>query len=127
MQSRFIARSKPTLDQVGNLDVAKLDLDGDNNWNEAGEYNDDRTHNDDPVKLFAYHNAGLDGYGGLSYIDALIVREDDTTGNGTLDRRTYYCQNWRSDVVALVGAGGKLKVRIKYSSYGIPTRPSPHR
>jgi len=35
-----------TLDQVGNWDVDKLDLDGDLNWNETGEHNDDRTHND---------------------------------------------------------------------------------
>ncbi len=34
-----------TLDQVGNWELAQLDLDGDNNFNEADEYNDDRTHN----------------------------------------------------------------------------------
>ncbi len=33
-----------TLDQVGNWEVAQLDLDGDNNWSDADEYNDDRTH-----------------------------------------------------------------------------------
>lgn len=33
-----------TLDQVGNWSNAKLDLDGDNNWNETDEYNDTRTH-----------------------------------------------------------------------------------
>jgi RHS repeat-associated protein len=215
-----------TLDQVGNWDVAKLDLDGDNNWNEGEEYNDDRTHNivneltardtdddgsddhtltydevgnliddnehyeyvydafgrlrkildendqslvaeywynglgflitehtdtdtdgdvdvndtkinyvfddrwrivaeyeddsDDALKFYVYHNAGLDGFGGSSYIDAVVVREDDTNGNGTLDRRTYYCQNWRNDVVALVGPAGALRETASYSSYGIP-------
>ena len=33
------------LDQVGNWDLNQLDLDGDLNFNEAGELNDDRTHN----------------------------------------------------------------------------------
>ena len=34
-----------TLGHTGNWDVGKLDLDGDDNWNETDEYNDDRTHN----------------------------------------------------------------------------------
>ena len=34
-----------TLDQLGNWDVVKLDLDGDNNFSETGEFNDDRTYN----------------------------------------------------------------------------------
>jgi len=35
-----------TLDQVGNWDVGKLDLNGDGDWSDTDEYNDDRTHND---------------------------------------------------------------------------------
>jgi hypothetical protein len=34
--------------------------------------------------------------------------------------RFYYCQNWRSDVVALVGSDGRMLEWVKYSSYGIP-------
>jgi RHS repeat-associated protein len=35
-----------TLDQVGNWDIAKLDRNGDTDFVDAGDYNDDRTHND---------------------------------------------------------------------------------
>jgi RHS repeat-associated protein len=34
-----------TLSQTGNWEMDKLDLDGDDNWNESGEHQDDRTHN----------------------------------------------------------------------------------
>ena len=34
-----------TLSHTGNWDIGKLDLDGDDNFNETNEYNDDRTHN----------------------------------------------------------------------------------
>ena len=39
---------------------------------------------------FVYHNAGLDGLGGSSYIDDVVLRDRDTTGNGTLDERVKY-------------------------------------
>ena len=35
-----------TLDQLGNWNVGKLDLNADGDWSDADEYNDDRTHND---------------------------------------------------------------------------------
>lgn len=35
-----------TLDQLGNFDVAKLDLNGDNDFTDTGESDDDRTHGD---------------------------------------------------------------------------------
>ena len=34
-----------TLTQTGNWELDRVDLDGDDNWNETGELNDDRTHN----------------------------------------------------------------------------------
>ena len=40
------ASNNPSLDQVGNWDFAKLDLNGDGDFTDAGEYLDDRTHND---------------------------------------------------------------------------------
>ncbi len=56
-----------------------------------------------------YHTAGLAGYGSSSYIDAVILRDDEFDGgewpeeaDATLDRRVYYCQNWRADVVAIL-------------------------
>lgn len=69
---------------------------------------------------FVYHNAGLDGRGGSSYIDDVVLRDRDTTGNGTLDERVYYCQNWRHDVVTLLDDAGAVVEHIRYSAYGIP-------
>src|SRR5690606_26648285 len=45
------------------------------------------------------HAAGLDGRGGSSYIDSVILRTTYTgTGGGvTEDKRFYYAQNWRAD------------------------------
>jgi RHS repeat-associated protein len=225
-----------TLNQTGNWELDKLDLDGDDNFNETGELNDDRTHNvvnelvgrdtddsgsdnytlvydtagnmtDDgaaytyewdafyrlrkvrnrsnsalvseywynglgylvtrhqdtdtdgdvdgsdvkfhtayderwrqvatfrgsdanPKEQFVYHCAGDGGYGDSAYIDSVLLRDRDMTNgwtssaDGTLEKRTYYLQNWRADVVALVepdGDGGAVMVEwLKYSAYGVP-------
>ncbi len=220
-----------TLDQVGNWDLAQLDVDGDNNYNEANEYNDDRTHNvvneltgrdtddngtdnytlaynllgqltndgasykykydafgrlvlvtdlsdatlaeftyfgtgflksfhedtepdgdvdasdpvynlvhderwrliavyraddDNPKELFVPHQAGLDGAGGSSYINGVVLRQRDansgwtSAGDGTLEERRYYCQNWRGDLSAILTSGGLIAEWAKYTSYGIP-------
>ncbi|MFQ5352613.1 MAG: hypothetical protein ACE5D3_06020, partial [Candidatus Binatia bacterium] len=50
----------------------------------------------------------------------LILRDRDTTDNGTMDERVHYCQNWRADVSALVDDSGALLEWVKYSSYGVP-------
>jgi RHS repeat-associated protein len=215
-----------TLDQVGNWDLAKLDLNGDDDWSGTDEYEDDRTHNkvneltgrdiddsgsddytlvydevgnliddgasykyvydpmgrlrevldrsddslvaeykyngvkyrvsehvdtdddgdvdgsddwwhyafdtrwrmlskyvgsaSDPEEEFVYQRAGRDGQGRSTYIDELALRDRDTTGNGTLDERIYYCQNWRADVSALVDDAGAIVEWVKYSAYGVP-------
>ena len=214
-----------TLDQVGNWDVNKLDLNGDGDWGDTDELNDDRTHNDvneltardtddngtddytlsydaagcmtddgesykyvwdaflrlrevkdqsddlvaehrynglghrigelidtdddgdvdgsdewryfahderwrivahfmgsdsDPIEEYLFHAAGLDGTGGSSYIDLVVLRERDTTDNGTMDERMYFCQNWRADVAAIVDDSGEMYEWAKYSSYGVP-------
>ena len=84
------------------------------------------TIDDDPKERFVYHNAGLDGYGSSSYIDAVVLRERDAdTGwpdeaEGTLEERTYYLQNWRADVVALMTDAGQLIQQVRYDPYGVP-------
>jgi RHS repeat-associated protein len=69
---------------------------------------------------YVRHNAGLDGLGGASYIDDIILRDRDVTGPPTLEERVYYCQNAHHDVSALVDAGGTVLERVKYWSYGMP-------
>jgi RHS repeat-associated protein len=75
---------------------------------------------------FVYHQAGLGGRGGSSYIDSVMLRDRDAnTGwgaasDGTMEERIYYAQNWRHDVSALITDDGRMIEWVKYSSYGVP-------
>ncbi|MCC7390221.1 MAG: hypothetical protein IT431_15810, partial [Phycisphaerales bacterium] len=40
--------------------------------------------------------------------------------DGTLAERTYHCQNWRADVVALMTDAGRLVNQVRYDPYGVP-------
>ncbi|MCC7389448.1 MAG: hypothetical protein IT431_11835 [Phycisphaerales bacterium] len=79
-----------------------------------------------PKEDFVYHNAGLAGYGSSSYIDSVILRDADSNtswsaaSDGTLEERTYYCQSWRADVVALLTDAGQLIQQVRYDPYGVP-------
>ncbi len=86
-----------------------------------------------PKETFVHHAAGLDGRGGSSYIDSVILRDSDNSDNGptwtqaaspTRGGRLYYLQNWRADVVVTVNDSGVLIDQIRYSPYGVPTRLS---
>ncbi len=79
----------------------------------------------DVMEVFTYGQAGMDGYGGSSYIDAIICRERDITTNGSFDDRYYYLQNWRHDVVAMMTYDGAIKERVMYDAYGRPHSFSP--
>ena len=80
----------------------------------------------DPKEQFVYQNAGLGGSGGSSYIDSVILRDRDANtawedeADPTLEERTYYCQNWRADVVALMTSDGHLINQVRYDPYGVP-------
>ena len=89
----------------------------DDKWRMSAMFEDSDT---DPTKQWVYHDAGLDGRGGSSYIDSVILRERDTTAppNGTLDERVYICQNWRADVVARITDSGTMIEWAKYMPYG---------
>ena len=73
-----------------------------------------------PTEEFVPQNAGAGGQGGASYIDEVVLRDRDTDGNGSLDERVWYCQNWRYDVIALVDDGGDQREMVRYSAYGVP-------
>jgi RHS repeat-associated protein len=92
-------------------------------------------HQDDDVtqakEITVPHNAGFDGLGGSSYIDSYALRDaDDREGeatlanlatansDGVLDSRGYYLQNWRADLVSMIGSDGCLPGWFKYSAYG---------
>ncbi len=85
-----------------------------------------RADDDNPKELFVYHQAGLDGAGGSSYIDSVILRQRDansgwtSAADSTMEERRYYCQNWRADVSAIITSGGLIVEWAKYSAYGIP-------
>ncbi len=52
----------------------------------------------------------------------MILRDRDTSGggDGTLDERVYYLQNWRADVVALITGAGAQVEQVRYEPYGSP-------
>ncbi len=78
-----------------------------------------------------YHNSGLDGRGGSSYIDSVILRDRDANGgspagwlgasDGVLEERFFYGQNQHADVSLVMNNNGRPFERIKYSAYGVAT------
>ncbi|QDU05521.1 hypothetical protein V6x_52590 [Gimesia chilikensis] len=63
---------------------------------------------------------------GLRYIDDLILRDRDTTGNGTLDERFYSLQDGNWNVMAVCDENGDVQERYEYDSYGRPTFLAPN-
>ena len=84
-----------------------------------------------PKERFVWHQAGLLGGGGSSYIDTVVFRDRDansgwtSAADGTLEERVYYCQNWRADVSVVMSSSGLVKEWVKYSAYGVPFRVDP--
>jgi len=56
----------------------------------------------------------------LRYIDDILERDRDTTGNGTLDERLYGMQDANWNVTALGDTGGSVQERYACSAYGVP-------
>lgn len=75
---------------------------------------------------FIHHAAGIDGKGGSSYIDAVILSDRDLTNgwsgaaDGTIESRLYHLQNWRNDLCA-VADGYVIARHYRYSAYGTRT------
>jgi YD repeat-containing protein len=57
---------------------------------------------------------------GFRYIDDLVMRDRDTTGNGTLDERRYALQDANWNVTSTVDTGGTVQQRMAYQAYGTP-------
>lgn len=55
---------------------------------------------------------------GLRYVDDLIQRQRDTTGNGTLDETLYAMSDRQFNVVAFSDTSGSILQRIDYTPYG---------
>ncbi|MGD9689499.1 MAG: RHS repeat-associated core domain-containing protein [Phycisphaerales bacterium] len=88
----------------------------------ASKYLPDSTHKEQ----FVWHAAGMDGHGGSSYIDCVILRDRDNSSgwlaasDGVVEERRFILQNWRADVSAVCNTNGRPLERIKYSAYGTP-------
>jgi len=124
-----------TYDGMGQLIAARYDTNGngsitdepteryvyDARWRIVAVYVTNSAGNSTVIKeRYVRHNAGLDGLGGASYIDEIVLRDRDVYAPATLEERVYYCQNAHHDVSALVDAGGTVLERVKYWSYGMP-------
>ena len=55
------------------------------------------------------------------YVDAMILRDRDTDGNGSLDERLYAIQDANWNVTALVNTSGVVVERNAYDSFGLAT------
>lgn len=121
---------------LGHRIAEHVDLDGDGDvdaddpwtrlvydarWRVVATYRIDAVQDTEALhERFIYHAAGLDGVGTGSYIDALVLRDRDADGNGSLEERHYYCQSWRHDVVAIVDHLGRWIESMRYTPYGVP-------
>jgi RHS repeat-associated protein len=65
-----------------------------------------------PTETYLHHASGN--------MDTMISRERDTTGNGTLDERVYFCHTRRGDTAAVLTSDGKLLEWAKPDVYGEP-------
>ena len=54
----------------------------------------------------------------LGYVDDLVMRDRDTTSNGTLDERLYSLPDLRYSVMALANTSGTILERYKYDALG---------
>ncbi len=61
----------------------------------------------------------------LRYIDDLVLRERDTSGDGVLDERLYALQDGNWNVTAVCDANGDVQERYAYTAYGEPLFLSP--
>ena len=59
------------------------------------------------------------------YPDALVLRDRDTNGDGTLDERLWAVQDANFNVTALVDNGGNVVERYAYDPYGAATVLAP--
>ena len=57
---------------------------------------------------------------GERYIDDLVLRDRDTTGDGTLDERLYALQDANWNIVAVIDTTGDVQERYAYQAYGVP-------
>jgi YD repeat-containing protein len=91
----------------------------DASWRIVAVYRGDAA---DPNEQYVWHNAGMGGFGGRSYIDDVILRDRDADldENAVLEERLYYCQNWRADVSVVLTDDGKMVEWVKHSAYGVP-------
>ncbi len=103
----------------------------DDRWRIIATYRGNAAHtaqDTNAKERFVWHAAGRDGMGSASYIDSMAWLDRnlsnawrDSAADATLETRYYFCQNWRADTVALLGAigSGWLPTReYRYSAYG---------
>jgi RHS repeat-associated protein len=55
------------------------------------------------------------------YVDAMVLRDRDTDGNGTLDERVWVQQDANFNVTALVDGSGVVQERYAYDPFGAQT------
>ncbi|MEQ8845225.1 MAG: RHS repeat-associated core domain-containing protein [Phycisphaerales bacterium] len=74
----------------------------------------------DYLEETVHQHAGLDGYGGASDVDSVIMRRTflSTGSPQTEDERWYVLQNWRQDPVVVMDEASVQRERAHFSPYG---------
>lgn len=57
---------------------------------------------------------------GLRYLDDLVLRDRDTSGNGALDERLYGLQDANWNLTSIINTSGVVLERFNYDAYGNP-------
>ncbi len=97
----------------------------DESWRLVATYRDQDT---SPKEEFVNHQAGIDGTGGSSYLNGVILRDRDgdnaatwkAASDGVLETRYFYCQSWRGDVVVVLRSNRVVIEMARYTAYGTP-------
>ena len=55
------------------------------------------------------------------YVDALVLRDRDSNGDGTLDERLYVAQDANNNITALFDNAGNVVERYVYDPFGQAT------
>jgi len=89
----------------------------DDSWQLISRYDDTSSKYTEEI---LYHHAGLNGLGGSSSMDSVILRRTylTTSTPQTEDDRWYVLPHWRNDPVVTVTDAGVQVERVRFSLYG---------
>src|SRR5690606_24646965 len=93
-------------------------------WKKQATY---RASDSSPKARYVNDPAGLDGLGGSSMMNHVVLQDVDTSNGGwtgastgTYSRREYLLQDYQASVSVVATSTGRVREWVKYSAYGVP-------